>query len=292
MEWLDAALLASAVRMSTPLALAALGGLFSERSGIVNIALEGCMLFGAFAAALVTYYSGNPWLGLAAGMVAGGLAASIHAVITVSFRGDQIISGIAVNVLALGIPAVLCAALFETPTSTPSVEHTLPMLALPLLGDIPFFGEVLFQHTFPVYFAFVASVASEFILWRTVFGLRLRAAGENPAAAESLGVRIRRYRYYGVIISGLFAGMGGTFLSIGHGSAFIKNMTVGRGYIALAALIFGKWRPVPTLVACFLFGAADALQIRLQGLVILPVQFIHMTPYVLTILVLIGFIPW
>ena len=290
MEWLDTGLFSSAMRMSAPLALAALGGLYSERAGVVNIAIEGCMLFGAFAAALAAYYSGDHWLGLAAGTAAGGLASALHALVTVGFRGDQIVSGIAVNILALGVPSVICNALFGTPTSTPSVTNTLPVITVPVLSDIPYAGEIFFQHTFPVYFAIFAAAVSPYILWRTVFGLRLRAAGENPAAAEALGVKIRRYRWYGVIIGGLLAGIGGTFLSLGHGSAYIKNMTVGRGYIALAAMIFGKWKPIPTLAACFLFGTAEAMQIRLQGLDFLPVQFIQMIPYVLTILVLIGFI--
>lgn len=290
MNWFDAALLSSALRLSTPLTLAAIGGLYSERSGVVNIALEGCMLFGAFSAGLAAYYSGNPWIGFLSGMIIGGVAASLHAVVTVSFKGDQIVSGMAINILAMGLPAVFCAALFETPSSTPPISKSLPIFAIPLLHKIPVIGEIFFHHTIPVFLSIFVVWLTGWIIWKTVFGLRLRAAGENPAAAESLGVRIRMYRYYGVIISGMLAGMAGAYLSIGHGSQFIKNMTAGRGYIALAALIFGKWKPWQTFGACLLFGTADALQIRLQGISIIPLQFIQIIPYIITIFILVGVI--
>jgi len=286
----DIGILTSTLRLSTPLTLGAIGGLYSERGGVMNIALEGIMLFGAFGSAVVAYYSGNPWLGLLFGAVIGMLIAFIHGLVSITFLGDQIVSGMGINILALGLPAVFSSALFKTPSSTPSIQKMLPTINIPLLSDIPVLGEILSGYTIPVYLSFAVVILTYLILFYTVFGLRLRAVGENPKSAESMGVNVIRYKYYGVLLSGLLAGMGGAFLSIGHGTQFIKNMTAGRGYIALAALIFGKWHPVKTFLACLIFGFADALQMRLQGVINIPVQFIQMIPYILTILVIVGFI--
>lgn len=277
-EIINVALIWSTIRLSTPLILAALGGLFSERSGVINIALEGMMLAGAFTAAAVTYAAGNPYVGLLSGMLAGMLIAAIHAVACIRYRADQVVTGTAINILMLGMPAFLSGAFFLSSGSTPQIpkEQLIPWL--------------------PIVIAFALVPITWYVLYKTPFGLRLRSVGENPEAADAAGVKVARMRYAGVLLSGVLAGIGGAYLSIGQSSLFTRNMTSGRGFIALAALIFGKWRPVQTLLACLLFGLTEALSIQMQGVVKLPsgddipVQFIQMVPYVLTIVVLAGFI--
>jgi general nucleoside transport system permease protein len=265
-------LLFSAIRLATPMLLAALGGLYSERSGVINIGLEGLMLAGAFTAATVTYYSHNPWIGMLAAILAGVGVAWIHAVACIRYRADQVVSGMAINILFLGVPALLSGALFESTGATPQIPQNQ---LLPLA---------------PIVLAFVLVPVTWWVLNRTPFGLRLRAVGENPEAADTAGVNVARIRYAGVLISGALAAIGGAYLSTGQSSLFARNMAAGRGFIALAALIFGKWRPVQTMLACLLFGAADALSIQMQGVSRIPVQFIQIIPYVLTIVVLAGFI--
>jgi simple sugar transport system permease protein len=258
--------------------LAALGGLFSERSGVINIALEGLMLAGAFTAAAVTYATGSPWVGLFGAMIAGLAVASIHAVACIRYRADQVVTGTAINILMIGIPGFLSGALFLSSGSTPQIpkEQLIPWA--------------------PIVMAFAAVPASWYLLYRTPFGLRLRSVGENPEAADAAGVNVSKLRYSGVLLSGILAGVGGAYLSIGQASLFTRNMTSGRGFIALAALIFGKWRPVQTMLACLFFGLTEAVTIQMQGVVKLPsgedipIQFIQMVPYVLTIVVLAGFI--
>ncbi len=265
-------LIYSMIRTSTPLLLAALGGLYSERAGIINIALEGLMLAGAFTGAVVTHYTHNPWIGLVAAIGAGMFIAAIHAVACIQFKADQVVSGMAINILMIGIPALLSGALFESTGATPQV---------PLQDLLPYA---------PVVLAFALVPLTWYVLYRTPFGLRLRAVGENPEAADAAGVSVARVRYAGVLLSGALAAIGGAYLSIGQSSLFTRNMTAGRGFIALAALIFGKWRPVQTMLACLLFGFAEALAIQMQGVVRVPVQFIQIVPYVLTMIVLAGFI--
>jgi simple sugar transport system permease protein len=282
-------LIASTIRLATPLVLAALGGLFSERSGVINIALEGKMLAGAFTAAAVTYaadhtmHLGNasPWVGLLGGVLAGLFIAVIYAVSCIKFKADQVVSGAAINILMIGIPGFLSGAFFLSSGSTPQLpkDHLLPQspviigLAVLILVGLTWY-----------------------VLYNTPFGLRLRAVGENPEAADAAGVSVSGMRYSGVLLAGILAGLGGAYLSIGQSSLFTRNMTAGRGFIALAALIFGKWRPVQTLLACLLFGFTEAVSIQMQGVFKLPsgedipVQFIQMVPYVLTIVVLAGFI--
>lgn len=277
-EILNISLISSTIRLSTPLILAALGGLYAERAGVINIALEGLMLAGAFTAAAVTYGTGSPWVGLLAGIVAGLAIASIHAVASIRYRADQVVTGTAINILMLGIPGFLSGALFLSSGSTPQIpkEHLIPWT--------------------PIVMAFAAVPVTWYVLYRTPFGLRLRAVGENPEAADAAGIHVAHVRYAGVLLSGVLAAIGGAYLSIGQSSLFTRNMTSGRGFIALAALIFGKWRPVQTMVACLFFGLTEAITIRMQGVVKLPsgedipVQFIQMVPYVLTIVVLAGFI--
>ncbi|HSU83221.1 MAG TPA: ABC transporter permease [Thermoanaerobaculia bacterium] len=265
-------LLFSAIRLATPMLLAALGGLFSERSGVINIGLEGLMLAGAFTAATVTFYSQSPWIGMLAAILAGVGVAWIHAVACIRYRADQVVSGMAINILFLGVPALLSGALFDSTGATPQIPRNQLM---PLA---------------PIVLAFALVPVTWWVLNRTPFGLRLRAVGENPEAADTAGVNVARIRYAGVLISGALAAIGGAYLSTGQSSLFARNMAAGRGFIALAALIFGKWRPVQTMLACLLFGVADALSIQMQGVSRIPVQFIQIIPYVLTIVVLAGFI--
>jgi simple sugar transport system permease protein len=260
--------------------------MFSERSGVINIALEGKMLAGAFTAAAVTYAAdaklgmGNasPWIGLLAAIVAGLFIAAIYAVTCIRFKADQVVSGAAINILMFGMPGFLSGAFFLSSGSTPQLpkEHLIPNT--------------------PIVIAFAMVAVSWYVMYRTPFGLRLRSVGEKPEAADAAGVSVTRIRYCGVLIAGVLAGIGGAYLSIGQSSLFTRNMTAGRGFIALAALIFGKWRPVQTMLACLLFGFTEAISIQMQGAVKLPsgedipVQFIQMVPYVLTIIVLAGFI--
>ena len=289
---INLSLLASMIRLSTPLILAALGGMYSERGGVINIALEGIMLAGAFSAAAVTVFTGNPWLGLAAAAIAGLAVALIHAIASIRFRADQVVVGTAINILFLGVPALVSGALFESTGSTPQLprEQTLPDWHIPGISSIPILSQLLSDHKPVVYIALAAVPISYYVLFRTRFGLRLRAVGENPEAADTAGVSVARMRYAGVLLSGVLAGIGGAYLSIGQNSLFTRNMTAGRGFIALAALIFGKWHPVGAFLACLLFGLADAISIRMQGVVAIPVQFIQIIPYVLTLVVLAGFI--
>jgi simple sugar transport system permease protein len=283
------ALVWSTIRLAAPLILAALGGLFSERSGVINIALEGKMLAGAFTAAAITYAAdtklhmggASPWIGLLGGMLAGLLIAVIYAVVCIRFKADQVVSGAAINILMIGMPGLLSGAFFLSSGSTPQLPKDRLLPQSPIILGV----------------ALVAFVAiSWYVLYHTPFGLRLRAVGEKPEAADAAGVSVARLRYSGVLIAGVLAGIGGAYLSIGQSSLFTRNMTSGRGFIALAALIFGKWRPVQTLLACLLFGFTEALSIVMQGVMKLPsgedipVQFIQMVPYVLTIIVLAGFI--
>jgi general nucleoside transport system permease protein len=277
-ELLTASLIMSTLRLATPLVLAALGGLFSERAGVINIALEGIMLAGAFTAAAMTYAAGSPWVGLLSGIAAGVLIAAIHAVACIRYKADQVVSGTAINILMFGVPGFLSGALFLSSGSTPQ---------LPKEQLIPYA---------PMLMAALLVPLTWYVLYRTPFGLRLRSVGENPEAADAAGVSVASIRYAAVLLSGVLAGIGGAYLSIGQSSLFTRNMTSGRGFIALAALIFGKWRPVQTMLACLLFGFTEAVSIQMQGVVKLPsgedipVQFIQMVPYVWTIVVLAGFI--
>lgn len=269
-------ILLSTFRVSVPLVFTASGGILSERSGVINIALEGLMLIGAFTAASVAFFTHSPWLGALAGMAAGILLASIYALFVIQFRADQIVAGTAINLLAFGVTPLLAKVFFDSTGATPSLE----------LHD-RFGNEPLYLALF-----MVLAVAAWFKYSR--LGLWLGFAGEHPEALSTAGIRVRRVRWFGVLASGALAGLGGVTLSIYLSSSFSRGMTAGRGFMALAALIFGKWKPIPTLFACLFFGLTDALQIRLQGVPIfgespIPVQFIQILPYVFTVLVLAGF---
>jgi ABC-type uncharacterized transport system permease subunit len=277
-------LIFSTIRTATPLIFASLGGLFSERAGVINIALEGLMLSGAFTAAVVTYELNNPYIGFVAGMIAGALTSIIYAIAVIRFEADQVVAGFAINILMLGFPAVISSRIYDSAGSTQQIAKEF---LLPDLYNRLSVASIL---------AFLLVPVCWYLLFKTPFGLRLRAVGENPAAADSAGVSVVKLRYIAVIISGVLAAAGGAYLSIGQSSLFTRGMTAGRGFIALAALILAKWRPVPVLFACLFFGFTEALAIQLQGVMKLPsgedipVQFIQMIPYVLTIIVLTGFI--
>jgi ABC-type uncharacterized transport system permease subunit len=277
-------LLFSTIRTATPLIFAALGGMFSERAGVINIALEGLMLAGAFTAAVVTYELQNPYIGFFCGLIAGAALALVYAVAVIKFEADQVVTGFAISLLMVGLPAVISAAVYDSAGST---EQIAKEFLLPDIRNRLNVASIL---------AFLLVPVCWYVLYKTPFGLRLRAVGENPAAADAAGVSVTRLRYVAVILSGVLAAAGGAYLSIGQSSLFTKAMTAGRGYIALAALILAKWRPVPVLFACLFFGFTEALSIQMQGVIKLPsgedipVQFIQMIPYLLTIIVLAGFI--
>jgi len=288
-EFFTAAFLAAGVRLSTPLIFAAIGGIFSERSGVVNIGLEGMMLSGAFAGVVGAFYTGNAWLGVLAAIAAGALMALIHAFLSVTIRGNQIVSGVAINILALGLTTYSLRLIWGL-QDKPRVPG-FAVWKIPLLGDIPFIGEVLFQHIPLVYLAFVLIPMAHFVLFRTSWGLSLRSVGEHPRAADTLGINVLRTRYMCVLISGALAGLGGAFLSIGQLQTFMENMSAGRGFIALAALIFGKWMPARTMAACLLFGSAQAAIVRIPALnYSVSPQLLSMFPYLLTLLAFIGLV--
>jgi simple sugar transport system permease protein len=272
-------IIASGIRFSIPYTLSGLGGTYSERSGVVNIGLEGMMLTGAFTAVAVTNASGSAWLGLLAAIFAGMLLGLIHAVVCVTFKADQIVSGLAIIIFAAGITVFFSWLLYDKTQIQAEAR-----LHFPLLQDFATF-QVLFSEIPPLVFLTAAIViASHFIIFKSVFGLRLRSVGEHPKAADTLGISVDRMRYIGVIISGALSGMAGAYLSLEHAHYFVKGISAGRGFIGLASMIFGKWTPFGTAGAGLLFGFGEALKPYLPKVV--PSQFIDMIPYVLTILVL------
>jgi len=271
---IDVTLVASAFRLATPLLFAAVGGVVSERSGVVNIALEGKLLAGAFAAAVTAHATGNPWAAVAAAVAAGMLVGALHAVFGVWLRGDQIVVGVALNLLVGGATQFLMSLLYGSSANTP------PFRGIGATGT-PWFPPL-------TWCALVLVPLVHLFLRETRAGLRLQAVGEHPETAESLGVSALRVRFGGVVLAGALAGLGGAYLAL-EAAQFVKNMAAGRGFIALAAVIFGKWRPLGAAGACLFFGLAEAVQIRLQG-VGLPTQFVQMIPYVLTMVALAGFV--
>ena len=295
---------ASTVRLAAPLMLAALAGLYAERSGVVDIGLEGKMLAAAFAGAAVASLTGSAIFGLAAGIAAALLLALLHGVAAIAARGDQIVSGMAFNLIAAGATPSLASAWFGQRGTTPPLPSgarfgpiTLPFAQS--LGEIPLVGRVyatiISGHTLPVYLAWLAVPLTAFVLARTRFGLRLRAAGESPESVDAAGLSVARLRFTALVVNGALCGVSGVCLSMAQGNGFLRDMSAGRGYLALAALIFGKWRPWPVLGACLLFAAADAVQARLQGVVLpglgmVPVQLIQALPYLITVAILAGFV--
>ncbi|MFD2171279.1 ABC transporter permease [Tumebacillus lipolyticus] len=293
-------ILNGSIIFATPLILAALGGVFSERSGVINIALEGLMVIGAFAAAVVTIWTGEtlgvpgwlaPWLGMLAAMVAGILFSLPHAIASINFNANQVVSGVALNFLAAGFALFLVKKLFEGAGQTTTVQNVFTKIAIPGLHEIPIIGPGIFNLYGISYVALILVGVSYYVLYKTPFGLRLRAVGEHPRAADTLGVNVRRMRYMAVMISGALAGMGGSALSVAISSNFQHATVSGHGFMALAAMIFGKWHPVGAMGAALFFGFATALSVSGQVLGLtayVPSEFLNMLPYLLTILALAG----
>lgn len=297
-------ILDSSLRLATPMLCACLAGLYSERAGVVDIGLEGKMLAAAFAASVAALATGSAMLGLIAGTMVSVLLALVHGFACITQRGNQIVAGIAINMLAAGLTALLGNAWYKEGGRTPLLEggarfYDITLLFAEAAKTVPvvgtFYAEIISGHPLPVYLALLAVPVTWFLLYRTRWGLRLRAVGENPAAVDTAGVSVTRMRYSAVIATGILCGLGGTYLAVAQAAIFLPNMTAGKGFMALAALIFAKWRPVAALGACLLFGVLDAVAIRLQGVALpgigeVPVQAIQTLPYVLTVILLAGFV--
>ncbi len=266
-------LILATIRQAAPILITAIGGMFSEVTGVVNIGLEGMMLMGAFTAAVVSYFTGSPYVGILGGMLAGGLMALLHGVLSIKYKGDQTVSGVAINLFASGFTVFMLRVLFNQSGNTPTVAKA------PAIGGMSII----------VILIYALAIWAHYFLYRTVTGLRMRSVGEHPLAADTVGIDVYKIRYFGVVMSGLFAGLGGAYLSIGALSQFTKEMSAGRGFIAIAALVFGKWKPKGIIFASLLFGFADAIQTLIQQYVsFIPPQFIQMLPYILTIGALAG----
>lgn len=295
----------STVRLSVPLLLACLAGLYSERSGVFDIGLEGKMLAGAFAGAAAASVYASAWIGLLAAVLISVALSLVHGFASITHRGNQIVSGVAINFIAAGSTIILGQAWFRQGGRTPPLGSggsrfesiTLPFADsvsnVPIIG--PIYSELLSGHSILVYVAFLAVPLTWWILFRTRFGLRLRAVGENPAAVDTAGISVVWLRYRAVICCGILCGLAGAYLSVAQNAGFVKDMTAGKGFIALAALIFAKWRPINAMYACLLFGFLDAIAIRFSGLKIpglfeIPPQFMQALPYILTVILLAGFI--
>ncbi|PKQ17427.1 MAG: ABC transporter permease [Actinobacteria bacterium HGW-Actinobacteria-7] len=290
-------LFASAVRLATPIALAAIGGAVCERSGVVNIAMEGLMLISAFAGVAAALLFGNAWIGVFVAVLASVLFSAIHAWASINLRADQVISGTAINILALGVTGFLMETIFGHPGTTDTVKTIKPLMDLPaggggVLGTIWQWVDVVFLSYTPlVYVGMFSAVFLTWAMYRTRWGLRLRALGEHPRAADTVGINVLRGRWVAVLISGFMAGLAGANLTLEQVGSFTENMTNGRGFIALAANIFGRWTPGGAYMASLLFGFADALQLKLQlfsDVIKIPPQFFLMLPYILTVIVLAG----
>jgi general nucleoside transport system permease protein len=283
----NAGLFAATLRFATPLAFAAMGGIFSERSGVINIALEGMMLSGAFFGIWAAAWSGSWVVGILMAMVFGGLLALIHAFFSIQLQADQIVSGTAINFLALGLTGYLFRYIYGT-EGTPSDVSRIPEVTIPGLDKIPFVGDVIGTMNLMIWFMLVLLVLTWVVLFKTPIGLRIRSVGEHPRAADTVGISVYGIRYACVVVSGMLAALGGAYLSIGFVGSFNENMTVGRGFIALAAVIFGKWRPFPAFAACLLFGFSSGLAQRLQSEANISANLLQTLPYVLTIIALVG----
>lgn len=303
MEWMQVSsdLIHNTIVFATALVFAALGGLFSERSGVVNIALEGMMVFGAFTAAVVTFFvdaslggsAWSPWIGLSVAMIVGIFFSLPHAVASVTYKADQVVSGLALNFLAIGVAIYVTKILFNGAAQTETLSSTFTKWSIPYLSDIPYLGRALFQAYPTSFLAFIVVAISYFVLFKTPFGLRLRSVGEHPKAADTAGINVFRTRYIAVMISGALAAAGGATIALTTTSSFSHGTISGQGFIALAALIFGKWHPIKAMFAALFFGIASALKSVFQLYEItdyIPVDFIFIFPYVLTLLVLTGFV--
>jgi general nucleoside transport system permease protein len=296
--------LSATLRVATPLILGAMAGLFSERSGIIDISLEGKMLASAFAAATVAAFTDSAWVALGVGILIGAAFSLVHGYACVTQKGNQVVSGIALNILASGLTIVLGNAWFHRGGQTPNLSAKARFMDIDLPGAIsfrdvpvigPLYGELISGHNLIVYAALLVVPLTYWVVNNTRFGLRLRAVGENPQAVDTAGISVAWLRYRAVLLGGLLTGTAGTYIAIAQNAGFSRDMTAGQGYIALAALIFGKWRPYPVMGACLMFGLLDAIAIRLQGVRVagigeVPVQFIQASPYLLTVILLAGFI--
>ncbi|MFN2340228.1 MAG: ABC transporter permease, partial [Halanaerobium sp.] len=276
-QMLSLSLILASFRFATPLILAALGGIFSERSGVVNIALEGMMLIGAFAAVYGSASTGNPWVGVLYSMIAGLSFAAILALVCVTFKANQIVVGTGINIFASGITIFLLQILFGVKGTSPRVTR------------LPFLRIFNVRFSAITYIALILVPIVWYIFFKTHWGLRIRSIGEHPAAADTLGINVNKWRFVSVLISGILAGLAGAHLSIGDGSAFVREMSAGRGFIALAAMIFGKWHPIKAFGAAMLFGYAEAVAVRVE-FAFIPSELISAIPYILTLVVLAGFI--
>ena len=294
MDWstvlsLAPSILASALRTATPIALAAYSGILAERAGVVNIAIEGMMLMAAMVGDLAMLYSGNIWVGVVAGVLAAGLLALVHGALSISFKTDQIISGTAINIFAMGLTGFFYKRFLATPTLSRPSPSTLQAIDIPLLKDIPILGDVFFKNRPIVYTMLLLTFVIYYVLFHTPWGLRVRAVGEHPKAADTMGINVFKVRYISIFLSGLVAGLAGVWFALEQVGHFDMLMTNGKGFIGLAAMIFGKWNPLGALAAAVLFGLPEALQINLaMSLPNIPYQFMSMIPYILTIIVLTG----
>lgn len=277
-------LLAAGVNLAGPLLIAALGELYAERTGVLNIGIEGMMLAGAWGGFVTTYFTGNLWLGLAGAIVIGALFGLLNGMLAITMKVNQVVSGIAINILLSGLTMYLYRVIFGIPL-LPVTINPFPKFTIPLLGNLPLLGRILFQQNVIVYIAFVMVPAAYFILYKTSFGLAIRSAGEKPAVVDTAGLNVTRIRYCGMIIGGAAAGLSGAFYSLAHLNIFANNIISGRGFIAFAAVIFGGWNPFGILLATLIFGVADALSTRFltSGNQAIPYEFLLMTPYIITI---------
>jgi general nucleoside transport system permease protein len=287
-------LLAATLRAATPLTFAAIGGIFSERSGVVNIGLEGMMLSGAFFGIAVVGWTGQWEIGIFGAMAAGGLLALIHAFFSIHLRADQIVSGTAINFLALGLTGYLFRSIYGE-KGTPELKERIPDLSVPGLRDIPYVKDVLGDMNLMIWMAILLVIVSWIVIFKTPLGLRLRSVGEHPKAADTVGISVFGIRYGAVVLSGMLAALGGAYLSFGFGGSFNENMTIGKGFIGLAAMIAGNWRPLPAFTVCLLFGFSDGLGRRLQGSDLLPnvissPNLLSTLPYIFVLVALVGII--
>jgi len=281
-------LLAATVRIAAIYIIASLGELLAERSGVINLGTEGMMILGAFASFLVAYTTSQPLLGIFAGAIVGAIAGLLFAFLTIRLRSDQVITGIAFSLAGLGLTTFYFRLIFGTGTSPPHLSATIPIVEIPILGQIPFLGQILFQHDPFVYIALLLPVVFAFILFRTSYGLKIRATGEDPSAADAAGVNVFRIRYLCVMLGALMAGIAGAMITTVQFNMFLYNVTAGRGYTAVALCILGSWRPNRILLGALLFGGAEVLGLRLQAIGFdIPYQFPLMLPYVLTIVALL-----
>jgi simple sugar transport system permease protein len=281
------AVLAASWRLATPLIYASIGEVFTERSGVLNIGLEGIMLIGAFAGFAGTYYSGSLVIGLLVALASGVLSGLVFAIFTVTIKANQIVVGAAMNLIGLGLTGFLYRALFAGKSQ--GIEAFAP-LEIPVLSNIPFVGEILFRHNILVYGTVLLVLVASFVLYRTGFGLSTRSVGEHPRAADTVGINVIRMRYLGVLIGTTLTALGGAYLTMAHTNQFVEGLTTGRGFIALAVVVFGRWSPKGAFWASLLFGFFFALQLRLQAMsdLAIPYQVLQALPYVMTLLVLIS----